>query len=120
MIKELTIDVFEICLEIFIHMIYKRQKIIKKSVIIYEFPSNEEYKSAEISEISVKAIIHSKKYVFRRITDDIKFSCSGCILEGKCYRITIYNGTIKNYCREQDKFFGIKVYYKCCSEETIK
>lgn len=89
-------------------MLYKRQRIIRKAVVIYELSD------------TVKGNLYNKKYVFKRITFRI-FNCSGCVLEGKCDGIyTVQSsGIIKKYCREQDKFFDIHVFYRCYSEETI-
>jgi hypothetical protein len=97
-------------------MIYKRQRIIKKAVVIYELPDIVKGYAS-----TVKGNLYNKKYVFNRITEVRIFSCSGCVLEGKCDGIyTVQSsGVIKKYCREQDKFFDIHVFYRCYSEETI-
>lgn len=96
-------------------MIYKRQRIIRKAVVIYELPDTVKgYASV------VKGNLYNKKYVFKRTGVRI-FSCSGCVLEGKCDGIYTVQSSeiIKKYCREQSKFFDIHVFYRCYSEETI-
>lgn len=99
-------------------MIYKRQRIIRKAVIIYELPDIVKGYAS-----TVKGNLYNKKYVFKRITGVRIFNCSGCILEGKCNGIyTVQSsgsGIIKKYCREQSKFFDIHVFYRCYLEETI-
>ena len=97
-------------------MLYKRQRIIKKAVVIYELP---DIVRGYVS--TVKGNLYNKKYVFKRLTGVRIFSCSGCVLEGKCDGIYAVQsgGIIKKYCREQDKFFDIHVFYRCYSEETI-
>lgn len=97
-------------------MIYKRQRIIRKAVVIYELPDTVKGYAS-----TVKGNLYNKKYVFNRITGVRIFSCSGCVLEGKCDGIYTVQSSeiIKKYCREQSKFFDIHVFYRCYSEETI-
>ena len=97
-------------------MIYKRQRIIKKAVVIYELPDTVKGHASV-----VKGNLYNKKYVFKRITGVRVFNCSGCVLEGKCDGIyTVQSsGIIKKYCRKHSKFFNIHVFYRCYSEETI-
>ena len=97
-------------------MIYKKQRIIRKAVIIYELPDTVKGYAS-----TVKGKKKKKKYVFKRITGVRIFNCSGCVLEGKCDGIyTVQSsGIIKKYCRKHSKFFNIHVFYRCYSEETI-
>lgn len=97
-------------------MIYKKQRIIRKAVIIYELPDTVKGYAS-----TVKGNLYNKKYVFKRITGVRVFNCSGCVLEGKCDGIyTVQSsGIIKKYCRKHSKFFNIHVFYRCYSEETI-
>lgn len=96
-------------------MLYKRQRIVKKTVIVYEQVSDLRHPT------QVKGIIYNKKFIFKRIIGII-FSCSGCILDGKCDGIYIIDNAYKinRYCcRKQSSFYGIRIFYKCYSEEGI-
>ena len=96
-------------------MIYKRQRIIRKAVVIYELPDTVKGYAS-----TVKGNLYNKKFKFYRVAGSI-FSCAECVLVGKCDGIyTVQSsGIIKKYCREQSKFFDIHVFYRCYSEETI-
>lgn len=95
-------------------MLCKRQRIVKKTVVVYEQVSDLRHPTR------VKGTIYNKKFIFKRIIG-IMFNCSGCILDGKCDGIYIINNAyeINRYCRKHIRFFGAKIFYKCYSEEDI-
>ena len=93
-------------------MLYKRKRIVKKHVVIYDIPKD--YKM-----MVVKGNLWYKKFVFIRFSGNY-FSCMGCILQGRCNGIALIpNDYIMKFCRHQSKFFGINIYYRCYEEAEI-
>jgi len=95
-------------------MLCKIQRIVKKTVVVYEQVSDLRHPT------QVKGIIYNKKFIFERIIG--LFNCSGCILDGKCDGIYIIDNAYeinRYYCRKHFRFFGAKIFYKCYSEENI-